>query len=52
MPSTKAQEKERMTLFVPPDLSTEIRVVAARERKTLSDVAVEALQQYLTAHLN
>jgi hypothetical protein len=52
MPSTEAKEKERMTLFVPPDLSTDIRVIAAKERKTLSDIAVEAFQQYLTAHLN
>jgi hypothetical protein len=52
MPSTEVKEKERMTLFVPPDLSTDIRVIAAKERKTLSDIAVEAFQQYLTAHLN
>jgi hypothetical protein len=52
MPSAEVKDKERMTLFVPPDLSTDLRVIAARERKKLSDVAVEAFQQYLTAHLN
>jgi hypothetical protein len=47
MQSTEAQSKERMTLFVTPELSTKIRVIAAQERKTLSDVAIEAFQHFI-----
>jgi len=41
------QETERFTVFIPPGISTEIRVAAARRRTTISAVVTEALEQYL-----
>lgn len=40
---------ERVTLFIPPEVNTDIRIEAIKQRKTISAIATEALQQYLEA---
>jgi hypothetical protein len=49
MQSTIAQETERITLFIPADINTALRVFAARERKSLSETATEALSEFLNS---
>jgi hypothetical protein len=41
------QTTERVTLFIPPNLNTDIRIEAIKQRKSISAVAIEAFQQYL-----
>jgi hypothetical protein len=38
---------ERLTCFLAPDLVTEIRVLAARNRKNISEVVTVAISEYL-----
>ncbi len=38
---------ERLTCFLDPDLVTEIRVLAARNRKNISDVINDSVRYYL-----
>lgn len=47
MQSNLDQKTERMTLFIAPELSTKIRVIAAQQRKTISAIAIEAFNEYL-----
>lgn len=46
MQSTKI---ERVTIFIPADLNTEIRVEAARTRKNISDIVREILEKHFAA---
>jgi len=38
---------ERLTLFVDPNLSTDVRVLAATHRQTISEFGAEALDYYV-----
>jgi len=37
---------ERLTVYVPPELAEALRVRCAKERRSLSDAATEALRQW------
>jgi predicted transcriptional regulator len=42
-----AKSTERLTFYVDPEISTQIRVLAATNRQNISDVIAEAVNHYL-----
>ena len=44
---TVVSEKVKVSYYVPPEVSRAIRLVAAREDRSQSEVAQEALEDYL-----
>lgn len=40
---------ERMVIYLPPELATELRVRCARERRSLSDATTAAVEAWLRA---
>lgn len=51
MNSNQKKDAQKLTLTIPSDLVTEMRVKAVRTKKSVSSLAVEAFEDYLTKNL-
>jgi|CZKU01.1.fsa_nt_gi hypothetical protein len=41
---------ERLAVYVPPELASELRVTCARERRSISDAVTEAVSIWIQSH--
>ncbi|MCS6759274.1 MAG: DNA-binding protein [Candidatus Devosia euplotis] len=46
-PLRRAERGERLQVYLPPELEIEVRVKAARERCSMSDLVTRSLEMYL-----
>lgn len=46
-PVSMGKAKRRITIYCPPELATRLRVRAAEEDRSITDVVVEAVERYL-----
>ena len=46
-PVSESKAKRRITTYFPPELATRLRVRAAEEDRTLTEVVVDAVERYL-----
>jgi hypothetical protein len=52
-PKTKAEpEREKMAIYLPPDLAQELRIAAVTQRKTISALAEECIRKGLAGDKN
>lgn len=47
----RAELGERMVVYLPPELATELRVRCARERRSLSDAVTAAVEAWARGHV-